>query len=686
MDSSGIGSVYLNLDFNADFIRSTLISCKLHPFLVSNKALYEIIQNNFALSEWVSHRKKELDNESQDSKCKCMSIYVKELASKLLNGIGLSNVQFTEISTNRNESSDDDSSDDSSVDKGPLTDESSTDEKVSNDEPSSTDERNAVDDSDKDVFSEKCDVCKRKDQRSKSNRVIGSSNLRKYLIYIIESHPNLFINVFQYLYIDHLKKMTAVVDNEYLKVDIVKDIKIFVSVAAEENNLDIFKYLVRNMRAHISDDVLCDALVLSCENGFFDIVKYILGKPSNENDASFARHDAVLSCPSKSPPSTRPRQATNSLISYSDTCSSVKYNAVSESLRNCRNIIVMYLVNTGFVTLDIIKLKDNFILKGCSMCNYQQTIKYLFSIGITIEDVVSSKAYMSALEYNNIDLFKYYVSKGLTLADIRKDNNVILKNAISKGKLKFVKYLISLGLTVQDVRACIEDNIGRYPSNNLHIIRYLQSIGLTTEDFGYNNLSALRYAIHAGNFTYIKFLMTETGITVNDVKNQINSIFNSFCDTNVVKNYVKILQYFVSLGISVDDIRKSHNIMDNAITSGNIKFVKYLLSIGINLSDDPKEAMPVLGVAVANKLVKTIKLFSNMLLRLNEQNLLFNKKDTNSEDRKPIHIFIKLNNDMEYEREKFADLVGYLKSIGIELEHDDVDMIYQYNTRGCNFN
>jgi ankyrin repeat protein len=114
------------------------------------------------------------------------------------------------------------------------------------------------------------------------------------------------------------------------------------------------------------------------------------------------------------------------------------------------------------------------------------------SRGITIKDLRANDndAINWACANAHIHVIKYLLSIGLTLEDLRSDDNCALRWACAKGHLVVVKYLISIGLTVEDIRSdydCAFDWARTY--NHDDIVKYI-----TLLDDQYKNL--IKVTIH----------------------------------------------------------------------------------------------------------------------------------------------------------------------------------------------
>lgn len=54
---------------------------------------------------------------------------------------------------------------------------------------------------------------------------------------------------------------------------------------------------------------------------------------------------------------------------------------------------------------------------------------------------------------NDINTVKYYISLGLTLDNIKYDDNIIFRTVCEHGYLEIAKLLVSMGLSLKDIKS-----------------------------------------------------------------------------------------------------------------------------------------------------------------------------------------------------------------------------------------
>ncbi len=113
---------------------------------------------------------------------------------------------------------------------------------------------------------------------------------------------------------------------------------------------------------------------------------------------------------------------------------------------------------------------DNFY-EFCRKGNLDKIKKLNF----TLEDIRSNDALIWASCNGHFEVVKYLINKGLTLEDIRAQDNCAFRMASLYGYLEVVKYLIDNGLTLKDIRSRNNDAF-RWASRNRHIelVKYLE--------------------------------------------------------------------------------------------------------------------------------------------------------------------------------------------------------------------
>lgn len=169
------------------------------------------------------------------------------------------------------------------------------------------------------------------------------------------------------------------------------------------------------------------------------------------------------------------------------------------------------------------------------------------------------------------------LKKQLTTADVRANNNNILRTAAEYGQVKVLKYLREeFGLTADDARA--NNNYAlQMAAGNGHVktLKYLRkAFGLTTEDARTDNNYAFRWAAAEGNIKVLKCLKEDFGLIADDVHIHDNHAFREAAEYG----QVKVLKYMKEeFRFTADDARADDNCaLRLAAKNDHIEVLKYL--------------------------------------------------------------------------------------------------------------
>ena len=160
-----------------------------------------------------------------------------------------------------------------------------------------------------------------------------------------------------------------------------------------------------------------------------------------------------------------------------------------------------------------------------------------------MSDSNMTKLFNSVIKSGNLDVIKVLVGQGLTLDDIRSDDNEALLVACQNGHLDIVKYLMSRGLDLNDIRS--------------------------------HNNAALRIACINGHLDIVKFLKLQ-GLSLEDIRSSPSWNYTAIQNA-CLKGHLDIVKYLVKQGLSLDDIRSDDNCtLRVAYENGHLDIVKYL--------------------------------------------------------------------------------------------------------------
>jgi ankyrin repeat protein len=136
------------------------------------------------------------------------------------------------------------------------------------------------------------------------------------------------------------------------------------------------------------------------------------------------------------------------------------------------------------LTLDDIRSNNNEALKNATSHSFIDIIELFISKGLTIEDIRSSSgALKNAILLGYSKVVEFFIKQGLTIEDIRSNNNEMLKCAARHRNLNVVKLFMTKGLTIDDLKS--DDNEAlkvAVRNDNIHIIELFLSLGLNQQD------------------------------------------------------------------------------------------------------------------------------------------------------------------------------------------------------------
>jgi ankyrin repeat protein len=218
-------------------------------------------------------------------------------------------------------------------------------------------------------------------------------------------------------------------------------------------------------------------------------------------------------------------------------------------------------------------------------------------------DKTSFDDYYSLLYHaRDVDSLEFLLSKGITVEDLRSNDNLILNNIIKENNFESVDFLMSIGFNMNDIRSAFAstnqiDMIILFRSYGLNLqdviyllinsakLGYLDmvdfliiSFGLTTEDLRHDDNNALYYAIINDHLDVVKLLLKH-GLDVQDIKSDGFTIA-------VQKGYFEMIKFLINQGLTADDLRVSGNeALTTASMFGHFNIVKLLIDNGINSKD-----------------------------------------------------------------------------------------------------
>jgi ankyrin repeat protein len=161
-------------------------------------------------------------------------------------------------------------------------------------------------------------------------------------------------------------------------------------------------------------------------------------------------------------------------------------------------------------------------------------VKFLISRGLTLDDIRDddNKALRYAASLGDIEMVNFLMDQGLNINDLRSNNNYAVKKAAYFGHIEMVKLLISYGLTIRDVR------------NDYSLIYYIYLFNaneVDMEDIKHQCISGLERSAD-GNLEMFKLFY--------EIYTRYN--FTGFQFQNI--EYKDVIRYLVSKGHKTDKL------------------------------------------------------------------------------------------------------------------------------------
>ena len=239
--------------------------------------------------------------------------------------------------------------------------------------------------------------------------------------------------------------------------------------AARYGHNEIVKYLVENTVGSGRND----AIVIACENGFFEIVEILV-----DNGVNFRVYDDL---PFRLAVNNGHHEIVKYLLDKGADVQSNSNHAIRRACALGRFEFVKYLAERG---ADLHAVKD-LALCDASERGVFKAVKYL--VELVGADVLyrDNNAIKLASGNGHNKIVKYLVEKG---ADFRAQNEYSMKEAIANGHLLVVKYLFGKGA---DIRTCNHAILTAERKKFFEVIFYLLSVGAPSNILSLETLKKL---------------------------------------------------------------------------------------------------------------------------------------------------------------------------------------------------
>ena len=327
-----------------------------------------------------------------------------------------------------------------------------------------------------------------------------------------------------------------------------------------QNGLDIIKYIINNIEVseNILNNIINLILSLAIENNKIDIVKYLVDL-KNKN----IKYNELLTISIR----TNNFQITKLLVdniinlkNNSYNLDNFKYNSIS----SCTDLnIIEYIINN--LNIDINKIYLTFIKKNFEICKY---IENNYEIDEKVSLINGNIKYIKNIENVNENII-YYNSEEVCieffkniseLSKIRK-NKEFLKHCIYQGYFKLLMFIMDNinNIKIDEIILLVE--YSKYESVTLEFIKFL----LNKKYDMYMNIIILNL-INKGYLETLKYLYDEILFNINIYI----FIYESIKCVNI-----DIFEYLISLKLhGINDIK---GLFEPSIKLNNFKMLKYLI-------------------------------------------------------------------------------------------------------------
>lgn len=249
--------------------------------------------------------------------------------------------------------------------------------------------------------------------------------------------------------------------------------------------------------------------------------------------------------------------------------------------------IVQYLVSKGGNVNQIDRQKQTALNYAARKGN-MVILKYLLSNGAKLDNKCKiSSPLTSAAEGGHLEIIKYLLSRGMNIECYDSGNWTPLIMAAERGYFEIVKYLIENGANVN-----VDDRNGNNTAlikaafnGHLKIVKYLLSRGAHLSQRNTSGVYALYYALTAGKFDVVKYLLTKN-IDVNFEYNP--NIYETLLMVASRNGYYDIARQLITMGAKVNTRNfKGQTALMMACDYGHLNIVRLLVTHGAdaNLKD-----------------------------------------------------------------------------------------------------
>ncbi len=177
-----------------------------------------------------------------------------------------------------------------------------------------------------------------------------------------------------------------------------------------------------------------------------------------------------------------------------------------------------------------------------------------------------------------LNLINYFVSKGLDIHSMDKDENTAFNYAAKSGNISIMEALIKKGVKYNNNAMILASQGGRGISNTLEVYQYLEKIGINPTAIGKNGENALHYIVRREKQNNIIDYFLSKGVDINKTDNDGNTPFMNAASAN---NDIELIS---SLSSKIKDInqvnKKGISALAFAIRDNTTQIVQFLIEKG----------------------------------------------------------------------------------------------------------
>jgi ankyrin repeat protein len=196
----------------------------------------------------------------------------------------------------------------------------------------------------------------------------------------------------------------------------------------------------------------------------------------------------------------------------------------------------------------------------------------------------------------DLTLTNYFISKGLDIKSVDKNDNTIFSYAARGGNINTLKALIQKGVAVSDNALIMAAQGRRGPANTIEVFEYLESLNIKPTVTSKNGENVLHFIVRKPNQKDIIEHFLSKGVDVNQADNEGNTVFMNAVSSN------KDLAILELLAAKVKNVNQGNQKLETplalALKGNSSEVVKFLLDKGADVKATNKDGENVLAYLV----------------------------------------------------------------------------------------